>query len=172
MEEIKNGAAEISRGADEPEINQPDTETKERTEAEKARQELREKIKQQWEEQKKQLEEASEALKQGKGRMRLETPIRAHDTEFTELQYDFTSLKGHEYTDAMDSDINGSGTFNITRRQALALFAKAAAKQIEGVDMQDIIEQIGGTDAIEAVEIATLFFNASRRAGRMRISKL
>ena len=47
----------------------------------------------------------------------------------------------------------------------------AAAKQTEKVDTRDIIERIGMTDAVEAVQLATLFFSASTRAGRLRISK-
>ena len=104
--------------------------------------------------------------------MTLETPIRARGKDITELTYDFTTMKGIEYTDAMDSDPNANNAFFITKRQALALFAKAAAKHTEELDMQDIIANLGVTDSVEAVEIATLFFNASLRAGRMRISKL
>ena len=71
----------------------------------------------------------------------------------------------------MDSDVNANSTYKITYRQALALFAKAAAKQTDRLDMQDIISKIGVTDAVEGVQLATLFFNASTRAGRLRISK-
>lgn len=115
--------------------------------------------------------EANEALSQGRGKLTLETPIKAHDEEITELAYDFNVLTGMEYADAMDSDMNAQQIYRITYRQALALFAAAAAKQTEGVDMRDIISQIGGTDAVEGVQLATLFFSASTRAGRLRISK-
>ena len=71
----------------------------------------------------------------------------------------------------MDSDMNAENPFRVTRRQALALFAKAAAKQMQRIDMQDILAGLGMTDAVEAVELASLFFSASTRAGRMRISK-
>lgn len=76
-----------------------------------------------------------------------------------------------EYTDAMDSDPNAGG-YRLTNRQALALFAKAAAKQTEGPDAKDIMEHIGITDAVEGTQLAMLFFSAAARAGRMRISKL
>lgn len=115
--------------------------------------------------------ESQEAMSQGKGRLRLETPIESGDEQITELVYDFTEMTGVEYTDAMDSDQNATGTYKITYRQALALFAKAAAKQTERLDMQDIISKIGATDAVEGVQLATLFFNASTRAGRLRITK-
>ena len=115
--------------------------------------------------------ESQEAMSQGKGRLRLETPIESGDESITELVYDFTEMTGVEYTDAMDSDQNATGNYRITYRQALALFAKAAAKQTERLDMQDIISKIGATDAVEGVQLATLFFNASTRAGRLRISK-
>lgn len=115
--------------------------------------------------------EAQEAMSQGKGRLSLETPILAGDEEIIELAYDFTEITGTEYVDAMDSDINAQQIYRITYRQALALFAKAAAKQTDGVDARDIIERIGITDAVEGVQLATLFFSASTRAGRLRISK-
>ena len=177
MEEIKNGITENKQAAPEEETNKPapteDEQQEDSTkEAVKGQEELREKLKKQLEEQRKKIEEANEALSKGKGRMRLEVPIHAHDKDYTELSYDFTVMKGYEYTDAMDSDPNANNAFFITKRQALALFAKAAAKQTDGVDMQDIISGLGVTDSVAAVEIATLFFNASRRAGRMRISKL
>jgi len=178
MEDIKNGATENNLAAPEEETKQPTPETGAEGDADitataaEEQQKLREKIKQQLEEQRKRIQEANEALSQGKGRLRLETPILARDKEITELTYDFTTLKGFEYTDAMDSDPNANNAFFITKRQALALFAKAAAKNTEELDMQDIITNMGVTDSVEAVEIATLFFNASRRAGRMRISKL
>ena len=115
--------------------------------------------------------EANEAIKEGKGRLRLETPITANDQEISELVYDFTDLTGMEYAAAMDSDPNAMQIFKITYRQGLALFATAAAKCTESVDMRDIIERIGMTDAVEGVQLATLFFSASTRAGRLRISK-
>ena len=117
--------------------------------------------------------EANAIIMEGKGKLRLETPIKKGDTEITELSYDFTTLTGLEYTDAMDNDSNANSAAyrRITYRQGLALFAKAAAKQTDGLDMQDILENLGGTDAVEGVQLATLFFTASTRAGLLRISK-
>lgn len=135
------------------------------------REEMRKQFAARMEEVKARTKEAQEAMGQGKGRLRLEKPIQSGDEEITELIYDFTEMTGVEYTDAMDSDQNAVGNYRITYRQALALFAKAAAKQTERLDMQDILAKIGVTDAVEAVQLATLFFNASTRAGRLRISK-
>ncbi len=116
--------------------------------------------------------EVLEALRESRGRFRLETPIQAGDTEITELTYDFPALTGMEYADAMDSDSNAQAGYRITSRQALALFAKSAAKYTDHrLDMKDILEKIGVTDAVQAVQLATLFFNGSTRAGRMRISR-
>ena len=172
MEEIKKDANETNQAAPEKETKTDEERLSDPAEVAKEQQKLREKIKAELEKQRKIIEEANAAISQGKGRMRLETPIRLHEKEYTELAYDFTVLKGFEYTDAMDSDSNAANSYNITRRQALALFAKAAAKQTDGLDMQDIVTELGVTDSVEAVEVATLFFTASRRAGRMRISKL
>ena len=124
------------------------------------------------EEAKAKRKEATEAMSQGKGRFHLETPILAGDQEITDLAYDFTAVTGMEYTDAMDSDASAQQIYRITYRQALALFAIAAAKQTPLVDRQDIISRIGVTDAVAAVQLATLFFSASTRAGQMRISKM
>lgn len=118
------------------------------------------------------IKEASEAMSQGKGRLRLETPITAGDQELTELAYDFTAITGMEYTDAMDSDAAAQQIYRITYRQALSLFATAAAKQTALADRQDILSRMGMTDAVAAVQLATLFFTASTRAGQMRISKM
>lgn len=115
--------------------------------------------------------ESLEAMKEGKGILTLEKPIEYDDEKITQLPYDFTELTGLEYADAMDSDPNSRQAYRITYRQGLALFARAAAKQIEQLDMKDIIERIGIADAVEGVQLATLFFNASTRAGRLRISK-
>ena len=114
---------------------------------------------------------ANEVIGEGKGRLELETPIMSGDEEITELAYDFTVLTGLEYTAAMDSDFQAQQIYKITYRQALALFAAAAAKQTPALDSRDILERIGMTDAVEGVQLATLFFTASTRAGRLRISK-
>ena len=115
--------------------------------------------------------ESLEAMREGKGRLQLEKPIVKGDKEITELAYDFTDMTGVEYTIAMDSDMNARETFKITYRQSLALFAAAAAKHTKGLDSLDIIENIGMSDAVEGVQLATSFFVASTRAGRLRISR-
>lgn len=147
------------------------TEEKTGEELKKKREELQKQMRQQMEEVRARSREANEAIGEGKGRLRLETPILAGDEEITELIYDFTALTGMEYIDAMDTDPNAQQIYRITYRQALALFATAAAKNNDLLDMKDITSRIGATDAVEAVQLATLFFTASTRAGRLRISK-
>ena len=117
------------------------------------------------------IKDTNEIIKTGKGRLKLETPIKSRDHEVNELVYDFTEMTGLEYAAAMDNDANAQQIYRITYRQGLALFATAAAKQTEGVDMRDIMEGIGLTDAVEGVQLATSFFAASTRAGRLRITK-
>ena len=136
--------------------------------------ELRELIREKMEEGRQKAKDAQEAMSQGKGKLTLETPIKSGEKEITELKYDFTAMTGLEYTDALDNDMNANPNAiqNITHKQALALFAKAAAKQTEGLDMQDIMTRIGATDALEGIQLAKIFFVGSTRAGRMRISKM
>lgn len=114
---------------------------------------------------------ANEAISQGKGILNLETPIKEGKEEISQLPFDFTKITGLEYIAAMDSDTTNIQIYRITYRQALSLFATAAAKEVASLDNKDIIERIGVTDAIEAVQLATIFFTASTRAGRLRISK-
>ena len=163
MEEGRKRAAEITaadNAAEEEKKLSPD--------------ELRELIREKMEEGRQRAKEAQEAMSQGKGKLTLETPMKSGEKEITELKYDFTAMTGLEYTDALDNDMNANPNAiqNITHKQALALFAKAAAKQTEGLDMQDIMTRIGATDALEAVQLAKIFFVGSTRAGRMRISKM
>ncbi len=142
-----------------------------RADLQQKREDMKKQLQKQLEEAKAKSREANEAMSEGKGRLRLETPILAGDENITELSYDFTSLTGMEYIDAMDTDQNATQIYRITYRQALALFATAAAKENDLLDMKDITSRIGATDAVEAVQLATLFFTASTRAGRLRISK-
>lgn len=144
---------------------------RQRDEIQKSREELEQALNERVEEIKAKTKESQEVMSQGKGRLKLEKPLHARGKEIDELCYDFTVLTGMEYADAMDNDPNAQQIFRITYRQGLALFAKAAAKQTEDVDQRDILEQIGMTDAVEGVQLATLFFSASARAGRLRISK-
>lgn len=146
-------------------------ETKEETKEKTKEEEVKEIMKARIEEVRQKNKVANEVIGEGKGRLELETPITAGDEEITELAYDFTVLTGLEYTAAMDSDFQAQQIYRITYRQALALFAAAAAKQTPALDSRDILERIGMTDAVEGVQLATLFFTASTRAGRLRISK-
>lgn len=142
-------------------------------ELKKRREEMQQELKARLEEVKAKSKAANEAINEGKGRLELEVPIQAGETEITVLPYDFTALTGLDYTTAMDSDPSALQIYRITYRQALALFATAAAKQSGGrLDMQDIMQRIGATDALEGVQLATGFFNAATRAGRLRISKM
>ena len=153
-------------------VNGPD-ETAEEEQARKNA-EIRETLRKAAEEERARLQDAIEAMKEGKGRLGLETPIVSGEKTVTELAYDFTELTGMEYTEAMDADPNSNAQnlYRLTYRQGLALFAKAAAKQSDGLlDMQDIVSRIGATDAAEGVQLATIFFGASIRAGQKRISK-
>ena len=138
-------------------------------EKKKKAEELRRQLQEEAEKIKKRNIEADEIIKQGKGRLTLETPILSRDEEVKELQYDFTRLTGLEYTEAMDSDQTAQQIYRITYKQALSLFAKAAAKETDGLDARDIMQRIGVTDAVEGVQLATIFFTGSTRAGRMRI---
>ena len=167
MEDKKNTNTNKPEGteSDKPEI----ITTKE--EREKKDKEALDKLRKQLEEQREKSRLANEAISEGKGRFHLETPIKGNDKDIDELEYDFTKLTGLEYTDAMDSDQSAMQIYRITYRQGLALFAAAVAKEMPEFDKRDIIERIGVTDAIEGVQLATLFFTASTRAGRMRISK-
>jgi len=137
----------------------------------KTREELQKMVDERVAEIKARAAEANEAMREGKGRLKLEKPIIINDKETDTLEYDFTIMTGMDYTDAMDSDHNARDTSRTTHRQFLALFAKAAAKCTPGADMEDIVERIGATDAITGEGLASLFFMASTRAGRLRISK-
>lgn len=106
----------------------------------------------------------------GHGKLRLCTPIRANGQDVTELVYDFTKLTGNDYVDAMDTDTKAVNLFRLSGRQALALFAAAAGKATPGIDATDIRERMNVQDTMKAVQLATVFFAASNRAGNNRIS--
>ncbi len=98
-----------------------------------------------------------------RGTMILKNPMRAESTDITELKYDFSKLTGWEYVEAMDSDVNARNVFKITAKQALCLFAMSAAKETPKIDATDIERQIGVTDAVKAVQLATVFLVTSTR---------
>ena len=130
-----------------------------------------EEMQRQIEELREQIETSNAIIATGMGRLKLEKPIVMGDRTFEELIYDFTDMTGIEYTEAMDSDRSADQVYRITYRQSLALFARCAAKHTPGLDMRDILENIGITDALEGGQLATIFFNASTRSGRIRSSK-
>jgi len=102
-----------------------------------------------------------------KGTLELATPIRSRSEDVTKLHYDFTKLTGWEYVEAMDSDPNNRNVFNISKKQAICLFAAAAAKCTEGLDVTDIKERIGLADAMRAVQVATAFLvRSAQEAGK------
>lgn len=98
-----------------------------------------------------------------KGTLKLSKSIRAASEDITELHYDFTTLTGWDYVDAMDSDTAAKNMFKITSKQALSLFAVAAAKKTDNVDAKDIKERIGIVDAAKAVQLATVFLVTSTK---------
>ena len=116
-----------------------------------------------------------------KGTLRLLAPIRAHDQDVTELQFDFCGLTSEELLDALDSDRDYSNIFGISNRQALALFAYTCAKNAPVTedggmktrlyDEKDVLRRIGPADSVKAMQLAKLFYNASSRAGSNNISR-
>ena len=119
-----------------------------------------------------QLKIAREVAFEGKGKLTLISPIHAADKSIHELKYDFTTVTGMEYIKAMDSDSSASSPYNISSKQAITLFAIAAAKQTEFVDKEDILRDLFISDAIKAEELARLFFGVSSAEGNQRISKM
>lgn len=107
------------------------------------------------------------------GKFLLDVPFMSDDHEITELEYDFRALTGVEYANAMDSSNNSKGAdaFHLTDRQALALFAAAAAKKTKHVDKDDVLRGLSITDSIKVIQITTIFFVLSSRAGNLRIMK-
>ena len=116
-------------------------------------------------------DEAAKAVKHGK--LKLAEPIMDGENEHNELEYDFGALKGLELARALDFGNGPKDSFRLSDVQALNYFACAAAKcqKPGGLDATDIRERIGGMDAIKAIQLATVFFRASSRAGDRRLSK-
>lgn len=105
----------------------------------------------------------------GRGGLKLEKPIQDGENTVKELKWDFLALTGSEYVEALDMDRMAQTSFRITSKQALCLFAAAAAKATAGLDARDIRERMGVLDAAKAVQVATVFFTASSRAGNGRM---
>lgn len=129
------------------------------------------------EEQKKQEAAAEEAAIKdpvelfSHGKYVLTAPIHSNNKEFTELEYDFRSLKGWEYAECMDRDIGTrNNTFNMTNKQAINLFAAAAAKKTAGIDAADIRRDLSTADAVKVAQISVTFFVACTQEGNKRIT--
>ena len=119
----------------------------------------------------KKLLDPEEQIRQvSKGTLKLTVPIQDGENTVTELNWDFLSLTGAEYVDALDADRKAVNTFRITNTQAFCLFAAAAAKATKGIDATDIRRGMGIMDAQKATQLATVFFTASNQAGYRRIS--
>lgn len=103
------------------------------------------------------------------GRLVLTRPIRSRSKDIAELKYDFDKLTNWDLVEAMDADMSHNNAFRVSMRQAMHLFAAAAAKCTEDVDQIDILEQLSADDAIKAQQVATLFFVTSSREGDKRI---
>ena len=121
-------------------------------------------------EDKKQMDPMEMIRKWGTGTMQLYTPIQDGQNRITELKWDFLALTGREYAEAMDMDPNARAAFSMTSKQALCLFAEAAAKATGGLDARDIRDRMGIMDAGKAIQLATVFFRYSSLAGDSRIS--
>ena len=107
-----------------------------------------------------------------RGRLTLSEPIMDGSKQYDELEFDFGKLRGLEVAQALDFGTGAKDAFRLNDVQALNYFACAAAKCQEpgGLDATDIRERIGGMDAIKAIQLATIFFRSSSRAGDRRLS--
>ena len=84
-------------------------------------------------EEQKQIDPMEMIRKWGTGTMQLYTPIQDGQNRITALKWDFLALTGREYAEAMDMDPNARAAFSMTSKQALCLFAEAAAKATGGL---------------------------------------
>lgn len=115
-----------------------------------------------------------------RGKLELLQPFRAYSQDVTEIEYDFCALTTEEVMDALDS-VPVNNLFAISNQQAMALFATTAGKCAPKVDEEkgstrlydakDIRKRLGPADAVKAVQMAKLFYNASSQAGRKNSSK-
>ena len=104
------------------------------------------------------------AAKLEKGEMKLLTPIRGGGKDIDALKYDFTKLTAWEYAEALDSDAAAKDAFKMTKKQGIALFAAAVAKEMPELDTRDVKERLGIKDGVQAVNLATVFFVSAQRA--------
>ena len=122
----------------------------------------------------------AEALRElGRGKRELVFPIRAHSQDVTEIEFDFCALTCDEILDALDS-VPVYNVMTITNKQAVALFAEAAAKcapyagEERGTrlyDAKDIRKGLKFADVTFAIQMAKLFYSASCQAGNSSSSK-
>lgn len=115
-----------------------------------------------------------------RGTLKLIQPFRAHSDDVLAVPFDFCDLTGSEMMDALDS-APGKGAFDLSNKQAMALFAATAAKCAPMVqdgnrmtkmyDARDVISRMSAADSVMAVQIAKLFYRASGQAGSNNISK-
>lgn len=120
--------------------------------------------------------QAAEATK--RGTLELAAPIRAAGQDIRELKYDFTKLTGWEYAQALDEDISAGSVFRLSNRQAISLFAAAAAKatairneagvEIHPLDAKDIRDRLGIEDGVKAAQLAAVFFIVTAREANKR----
>lgn len=111
-----------------------------------------------------------------RGKLELTEPIMDGSNEYTELEYDFSMLKGMELARVLDYGSGQGGPFNtrISETQALNYFACAAAKcqKPGGLDATDIRDRMGAVDTLTAIQVASVFFRYSSLMGNNRISNL
>jgi len=103
------------------------------------------------------------------GTLNLLTPIKGGGKEITALPYNFMTLTGIEIVEALDGDKSIGNAFRLSYKQALLLFATAAAKLTPELDATDIKQRLVGPDAINAVRLAEVFYHASALRGRQII---
>lgn len=109
--------------------------------------------------------------KYGTGTLKLQKPLRSHSQDVEELQYDMTKITGMELATCLDSDPTAVAVDKLTAKQSVNIFALAVEKCMRGtVDARDVKEQLGIQDAVIAIQVATVFFNASSRLGGMGIT--
>lgn len=115
-----------------------------------------------------------------RGKRELLVPFRAHGQDVKEMEYDFFSMTGMEMLDALDSDMVNN-VLAISNKQALAIFAAAAAKRAPVIeengfktrlyDAKDVRERLSPADCVAAIRIAKLFYQASGQTGSNYTSK-
>ena len=108
-----------------------------------------------------------------RGKFTLMDTIRAGGKDITEVSYDFHMLDSNDVMNALDSDPSSYNSAHTTSKQAFALFAAAVAKiRDQGVDATDLRTRMSSVDALNAIQIARAFYNASVRRGALSISEV